>query len=421
MNRKESGDDENLDKIAGADPESVDAENFESVAVAHGNYLERGGAERVSDELARLFDAPLYYGFGDPDYLPTDVETTSLFNDSPVSFLKRNVLTRDLYYAWAAQRLPELTEYDTLVLSKNELSWYVPEDEQTLVHYIHSTPRTPYDLFQQRAESPITRLYSFLARTLFLPNTNYPDRFVANSELVARRVQRYWGIPGEKVSIVYPPVPVEEYGPRERADYYLTYSRLIPEKRIGAIVDAFSELDARLVVGGAGKERDALESHAPENVTFVGYMDETEKKRRLGEAKALVFNAMNEDFGMIPVEAFASGTPVLGVAEGYTKYQVRDGENGYTHNPDPASIRESIARFEQEGVAWSPAQIETYAQRYSATAFREGMREAVARARAESRVKVPEADRFAESNPGSEDTWGGEAQSSAPFEGGDSE
>lgn len=421
MNTKESEGDVDGDETADVDSASGGAEIFESIAVAHGNYLERGGAERVSDELARLFDAPLYYGFGDPDYLPTDVETTSLFNDSPVSFLKRNVLTRDLYYAWAAQRLPELTEYDTLVLSKNELSWYVPEDEQTLVHYIHSTPRTPYDLFQKRAESPITRLYSFLARTLFLPNTNYPDRFVANSELVARRVQRYWGIPSEKVSVVYPPVPVGEYESRDQADYYLTYSRLIPEKRIDAIVDAFSELDAELVVGGAGRERDDLESRAPENVSFVGYMDESEKKRRLGEAKALLFNAMNEDFGMIPVEAFASGTPVLGVAEGYTKYQVWDGENGYTHNPDPASIRESIVRFEREGVSWSPAQIETYAQRYSATAFREGMREAVERARGESCVNVSGGGRFEESNPDSEDTWDGETQSPAPFEGGDAE
>lgn len=390
MSTKKEKDD--VEESADVDSESVGAETFESVAVAHGNYLERGGAERVSDELARLFDAPLYYGFGDPDYLPTDVETESLFNDSPVSFLKRNTLTRDLYYVWAAQRLPKLTEYDTLILSKNELSWYVPEDEQTLVHYIHSTPRTPYDLFQQRADSPITRLYAFFARTLFLPNTNYPDRFVANSELVARRVQRYWGIPKKKVSVVYPPVPVEEYEPRDRADYYLTYSRHIPEKRIDAIVDAFSELDAELVVGGAGRERDNLESRAPENVRFVGYMDEAEKKRRLGEAKALLFNAMNEDFGMIPVEAFASGTPVLGVAEGYTKYQVLDGKNGYTHNPNPASIRESIARFEREGVAWSPAQIETYAQRYSATAFREGMRQAVARAQEDSQVEVPDVE-----------------------------
>ncbi|RLM51974.1 glycosyltransferase [Halorubrum sp. Atlit-28R] len=421
MNRKEARDEVGVDEISDADSGPGGAETFDSIAVAHGNYLERGGAERVSNELARLFDAPLYYGFGDPDYLPKDVETISLFNNSPVSFLKRNVFTRDLYYAWAAQRLPELTEYDTLVLSKNELSWYVPEDEQTIVHYIHSTPRTPYDLFQQRADGAITRLYAFLARTLFLPNTNYPDRFVANSELVARRVQLYWGVPSEKVSVVYPPVPVEEYEPRERADYYLTYSRLIPEKRIGAIVDAFCELDAELIVGGAGGERENLESRAPENVMFVGYMDEEEKKRRLGEAKALLFNAMNEDFGMIPVEAFASGTPVLGAAEGYTKYQIQDGKNGYTHDPNPASIRKSIVRFERDGVTWSPSQIEAYAQRYSAAAFREGMRKAVDQARDESRVRVPEANVSQDSNSGPESSRDGEAHSPAPSEGGDAD
>jgi glycosyltransferase involved in cell wall biosynthesis len=372
------------------------------LAVAHGNYLERGGAERVSNELARLFDAPLYYGFGDPDYLPDDLRTESLFNDSSVSFLRKSVFARDLYYAWAAQRLPELADYDTLVLSKNELSWYVPEDEQTVVHYVHSTPRTPYDLFQQRGEGLATRLYAFAARALFLPNTNYPDRFVANSELVARRVRRYWGVPEEKVSVVYPPVPVGEYEVRpreERADYYLTYSRLIPEKRIDAIVEAFGDLDAELVVGGAGVERDDLAAMAPDNVTFVGYMDEEEKKRRLGEARALLFNAMNEDFGMIPVEAFASGTPVLGVGEGYTKYQIREGENGYTHAPDAASVRASVERFEREGVAWSAAEIAEYAERYSSEAFREGMRTAVERAREDSRVEVPGAHPAGSADP----------------------
>lgn len=354
------------------------------VAIAHGNYLQRGGAERVSNELAQLFDAPLYYGFGDPEYIPEDIDSHRLFDGRLHSLLSKSVFSRDLYYAFAAQRIPELAEYDTLVLSKNELSWYVPEDEQTVVHYIHSTPRTPYDLFQQRGDSIVTRLYAFAARTLFLPNTKYPDRFVANSELVARRLERYWRIPSERIDVVYPPVPVTEYSPREREDYYLTYSRLIPEKRIDAIVDAFAELDAELIVGGSGEERDALERRAPENVIFVGYMDEEEKKRRLGEARALLFNAMNEDFGMIPVEAFASGTPVLGVEEGYTKYQIEEGKNGYTHDPDPESIRSSIERFEREGVAWSESRIQEHAERYSAQAFRDGIREVVERAEKET-------------------------------------
>jgi len=357
-------------------------------AIAHGNYLQRGGAERVSNELARLFDAPLYYGFGDPEYLPEDVDSRQLFSGRITSQLSRSVFSRDLYYAFAAQRIPELAEYDTLVLSKNELSWYVPEDEQTVVHYVHSTPRTPYDLFQKRGDSLATRLYSFVARTLFLPNTKYPDRFVANSELVARRLERYWRIPSDRIDVVYPPIPVDEYGPNDRKEYYLTYSRLIPEKRIDDIVDAFANLDAELVVGGSGEERERLERQSPSNVTFVGYMDEQEKKRRLGEARALLFNAMNEDFGMIPVEAFASGTPVLGVDEGYTKYQIRDGKNGYTHDPDAESIRSSVERFERDGVAWSEEEIQAYADRYSAEAFRDGMREAVDRAENDAKIEV---------------------------------
>lgn len=352
----------------------------ESIAIAHGNYLERGGAEALSDELARTFDAPLYYGFGDDDNVSDDVEARSLYEDSPFSMVKRSVFLRDLYYAWNAQRIPELTDYDVVVLSKNELSWYVPEDEQVVVHYTHSTPRVPYDLFQQRATSLPSRLYAFAARTIFLANTKFPDRFVANSELVARRLRRYWGVPDEKVSVVYPPVDVEQYEPRPTEDYYLTYSRLIPEKRIDAIVRAFEGLDAKLVVGGAGEERERLERLAPPNVEFVGYMSEEEKIRRLGEARAVLFNAMNEDFGIIPIEAFASGTPVLGVEEGYTKYQIRDGENGLLHDPDPASVRESVERFEREGVDWDADEIAAFAERYGADRFREEMREVVAEA-----------------------------------------
>ncbi|MFA9416405.1 glycosyltransferase [Natrinema sp. HArc-T2] len=351
-----------------------------SIAIAHGNYLERGGAESLSDELARTFDAPLYFGFGDVENVSDDVDARSLYENSLFSGVKRSVFLRDLYYAWNAQQIPELTEYDVVILSKNELSWYVPEDEQVVIHYTHSTPRVPYDLFQQRANSLSSRLYAFVARTMFLPNTKFPDTFVANSELVARRLRRYWGVPEEKVEVVYPPVDVDQYESKKTQDYYLTYSRLIPEKRIDTIIRAFDGLDARLVVGGAGEQREKLERLAPDNVEFVGYMSESEKRRRLGEARAVLFNAMNEDFGIIPIEAFASGTPVLGVEEGYTKYQILNGENGLLHEPDPASIRTSIERFEREGVNWDADEITSFAERFSVDRFRKEMQAVVEKA-----------------------------------------
>lgn len=358
------------------------------LAVAHGNFIDRGGAEAVSEELARTFDAPLYYAFGDSDSVAEDVTAQALFERSPVSFVRQSVLLRDLYLSWAAQRVPELTGYDVVLLSKNELAWYVPPDEQVVIHYVHSTPRTPYDLFQQRAESVSTRLYAWAARTLFLPNTKFPDRFVANSELVARRIKRYWGVPEGKIEVVYPPVDLSRFRTSKQEDYYLTYSRLIPEKRIEEIVKAFEDLDARLVVGGTGPEKDRLKQIAPTNVDLVGYMSEEEKIERLSEARAVIFNAQNEDFGLVPVEAFASGVPVLGANEGYTKYQIQEGKNGYTHEWMPEGIRESVLRFEREGVNWSPEEIREYASRYGLGQFKRKITRLVEQTNADASISV---------------------------------
>lgn len=357
--------------------ESIDGR---SVAVVHGDYLERGGAEHVSQELAKLYDAPLYYGFGKPDSeLSTEAVTThSIYNDALTApLLKRSILLRDAYYMWNAQFIEDLYKYDILLFSKNELGWFVPRDEQVTLHYLHTTPRTPYDQFYEKGDSVFSRLYSFAARVLYLPNTKYPDKFIANSELVARRAKRYWGIPEHKLEVVYPPVDVNKYSSRDKQDYYLTFSRLIPAKRIDEIVRAFDGLNANLVVGGTGQEEDKLKRIAPENVEFVGYMPDDEKVRRLGEARAIIFNAKNEDFGIVPIEAFASGTPVIGVRDGYTKYQILDGKNGLLHEPGVESIRDAVRRFERDGVSWSAAEITEFAEQYGLIRFKEEIQEVV--------------------------------------------
>lgn len=360
-----------------------------SVAVVHGNFLEEGGAEHVSLELAELYDAPLYYGFGklESETSTETVTTHSLYNNNLTApIFKNSILLRDAYYMWNAQYIEELYDYDVLLFSKNELGWFVPRDEQVVLHYLHSTPRTPYDLFHENGDSVLSRLYSLVARPLYLPNTKYPDMFIANSELVARRAKRYWGVPENKIEVVYPPVNVEEYHSRSKEDYYLTFSRLSPAKRIDEIVLAFDGLNEKLVVGGTGEEEEKLKRIAPDNVEFVGYMSEEEKLRRLGEAKALLFNAKNEDFGMVPIEGFASGTPVIGVRDGYTKYQILDEENGILHEPNAESIRDAIQQFEREGVEWTSSEIEKFAQQYGRERFKSEIREIVQETIEESRI-----------------------------------
>jgi glycosyltransferase involved in cell wall biosynthesis len=95
-----------------------------------------------------------------------------------------------------------------------------------------------------------------------------------------------------------------------------------------------------------------------------------------------VFNGRDEDFGIAPVEALASGTPVLGVAEGMTQYQVIPSKNGYLfdRSADGGTIRTAIDRFERDGVSMTAEEIERTADRFSKDAFRKGMHEAIATA-----------------------------------------
>jgi glycosyltransferase involved in cell wall biosynthesis len=141
------------------------------------------------------------------------------------------------------------------------------------------------------------------------------------------------------------------------------------------IVRAFEKLRAELVVAGDGPERKNLERISGENVEFAGYVSEVEKKELLAGAKAFIFNGQNEDFGISPVEALAAGTPLIGVEEGMTQYQVIEGKSGYTFPRDASgrSIREAVERFEAEGVVWDDAAIKEFAGRFSVGTFQKRM------------------------------------------------
>jgi len=346
------------------------------VRVAHSESLDRGGALVVAEELARTFDCEIHVGFDAPGVVASDIDVVELFDASVARWLsRRSSFARDAYFSLAWQHVPELHDADVVIESGNNPGWYVPRDTQTVVRYVHSTPYAAYHRFHEAGKSLAGKFYGITLRTLYAQTIPFPDLWVANSELVARRIERYWGV--DNVEVVYPPVDVDSYESRERGDYFFTFSHLRREKRIDEIVQSFASLDEQLVVGGDGQERDRLEQMAPQNVTFIGHLDEDEKRRRLGEAKALLFNARAEDFGMVPVEALASGTPVIGVNEGFTQYQIMDGKNGIAYKRGIENIRSAVKDFEQNGVDWDHDRIIEEAQRYSIGRFHTQMQKLV--------------------------------------------
>lgn len=330
--------------------------------------------------------APFYVGWRDPDIEPDDINPEQLIQKRFLKWaLERGGITRQFAHLLGWQIAEPLREYDILITSGNEPLFYVPPDDQTWVAYIHHTNRRQSDQITEVTSSPfpsVTLLLYYTLRVAYDHNTHRPDLFVVNSELVKRRLVRYWGVPEDRIRVVYPPVDTNSYSPRdtETGDYYVTLSRLDWHKDVDSIVQAFNELDEHLIVAGDGPERDTLEEMAEKNINFEGFVSEERKRSLLAGAKAFVFNGRDEDFGIAPVEALAAGTPLLGVNEGMTQYQVFPGKNGYRHDRTTGTvgIQESVKQFERDGVEWSSHEISSFADRFSVSAFHKGMHEAVA-------------------------------------------
>lgn len=341
-----------------------------SIAISCDHYLQRGGTEHVVDELSKHFDAPVYAGWINSDIIPDtggkyhELFGSSVFGDK----LTEIAPVRNLYAAWQWQQVPMLAEYDVLIQTGDNTAWYVPPDEQTVLKYINSPRNMVYDRFQRKNLTRLQYTFATAYRIAYQSTISYPDQYIANSDLVARRARRYWGI--ENVEVVYPPVDVDSYESKESGkNFYLTYSRLGPSKRIDEIVAAFKKIDQQLVIGGDGPQRDHLQQRASEqdNIAFHGYLSEEEKRELLADSKALIFAAENEDCGLVPVEGFASGTPVIGVKDGFTKYQVQDGRNGILF--DRGKLKQAVERFEKEGVSWDAERIRRCAKPYKRTRF----------------------------------------------------
>ena len=210
-------------------------------------------------------------------------------------------------------------------------------------------------------------------RVIYKHPFDYPDEIIANSETTAYRFKRYLDIDIDE--IVYPPINIEQFsaGAAPTEDYLLSLGSLESRKRLGEVIDAIKQTNHKLIVAGDGSERHRLEAKANPQVRFVGNVSNEEKIELLSGAQAFVFNAEAEDFGMVPIEAMASGTPVIGVGEGFTHYQITDGFNGILY--ERGGLVNAIERAMQ--IQWDETQLPKYAEKYSVDAFRDEIKAVV--------------------------------------------
>lgn len=192
------------------------------------------------------------------------------------------------------------------------------------------------------------------------------DVWVANSHHIAKRIESAYG---RRARVIHPPVDVDTFGAAEveREDHYLVVGRLVPYKRADLAIEAFRGRDEQLVVVGDGRDRERLEQTAPPNVRFLGRVGGDALVKEMARAKALVFPG-EEDFGIIPVEAMAAGTPVIAYGQGGILDSVVDGVTGCFFQ-DATSVALGAALDEFATMSWDHDVIAAHADSFSEQRF----------------------------------------------------
>jgi glycosyltransferase involved in cell wall biosynthesis len=230
---------------------------------------------------------------------------------------------------------------------------------------------------ERGVRSLMARMFLHKLRMWDSRTANGVDSFISNSHFVARRV---WKIYRRQSVVIHPPVDTEFFQPAqgEREEFYLTASRLVPYKRTRLIIEAFAHLpERRLVVIGDGPEFERLKALAGPNVRMLGYQPNSVVREYMQRARAFVFAAL-EDFGIVPVEAQACGTPVIAYGEGGVTESLVEGRSGvFFQEQTVESLLNAIQQFERRLGRFSPADIRANALRFSAERFKQQFRACV--------------------------------------------
>ena len=353
------------------------------VAVVHDFLYVYAGAERVLEQILIVYpEADVFALF---DFLPDNQRAFLQGKTVKTSFLQRMPRARKNHRAYlplmplAIEQL-DVSKYD-LVISSSYLAakGVLTRADQLHICYCHTPARFAWDLQQQYLSETglLTGIKSMIVRCIlhYIRNwdthsSNGVNLFLTNSNYVGRRIQKVYR---RESATVYPPVDVENYSVLSgKEDFYLTVSRLVPYKRIDLIVNAFNELThRRLIVIGDGPEAARLRAKAGPNITFLGHQPFEHVKEYMQRAKAFVF-AAEEDFGIVPVEAQACGTPVIAYAKGGVIESIVDGRTGvFFQRQTVSSLVAAVKEFEANEVGWNPLTIRANAERFSGARFRE--------------------------------------------------
>jgi len=355
---------------------------FQRIAIVHDWLPVYAGAEKVLEQILHVFPQADLYSLID---LLSEEQRTFL-RGKPVrtSFLQKWAWVRNRYRTFlplmpVAVEQFDLAGYDLVISSSYAVAkGVITGPGQLHVCYCHSPMRYAWDLQHQYlresrmthgVRSVIARLLLHYLRIWDVQTAPRVDHFIANSKYVRERIRKTYG---RGAQVIHPPVDIEQFTlAEEKGDYYVTASRLVPYKMVGTIIEAFNRMPGReLRVIGDGPQFLELQRLAGPNIKMLGHQPRESLLANLQGAAAFVYAAL-EDFGILPVEAQACGTPVIAYGRGGLRETVIDGQTGVFFPEQTAeAIVEAVNGFERDRASFSPRRIRLHAEKFSTPLFR---------------------------------------------------
>jgi glycosyltransferase involved in cell wall biosynthesis len=375
--------------VAFAMTASISSPGSARVALAHHWLVGMRGGEKVLEQICQVLPgAPIYTLVAEPSKLSPLLREHSI----RTSWLQRlpggarHYKKLLPFFPSAVSALKVESPIDFVVSSDASVikGLAIPEGVPHIC-YCHSPPRYLWDQQPEYADSaeaagPIGRaVFNWTApsvREFDRQSASRVTHFIANSEFVRQRIRTAYN---REAEVIHPPVALDEFPlPREKPeDFDLVVSQLVPYKRIDLAIAAFNQLRRRLVIIGDGSERARLEKMAGPTVTFLGSQPQPVLRDHYQRCRALTFPGI-EDFGITPLEAQASGRPVVAYKAGGVLETMQENITGiFFDSQTPESLAAAVDRL--GSMSFDPVECRRNAERFSPEKFRESLRAFLAR------------------------------------------
>lgn len=356
-------------------------------AVLSDVVMKFGGAEKVLEALLELYPKAVLYTLFIVPSARRKLEKTYpklIIKTSPWQVLIRSdKVTKYIsiikLFSWIYWEKLDLSQYDIVVSSSHSFMSKNAKVNRDVFHlsYIHTPPRFLYDEFNEIEiirKWPMSVFFGPIKKLLLLIDRRgsaRPNILVANSKNVQSRIKKYYCRNSE---LVYPPVDdvfLQKYFGQKKENYYVWVSRLVKQKGIDLAVETCERTGRWLRVIGGGDELSKFAHKKYRWVTFEGACDDEKKWQIMSRAKALLYTSVDEDFGIVPVEALKMGIPVVARNSGGVREVVLDGENGMLFEEEGSNngLAETLLNFER--VKFRPADCRRSVSKFGKAIFKE--------------------------------------------------